>query len=78
MTSTDYAAARGLPPRPCTTCAVAPRDTASGQLHDQKDYPRHAIPGGDTMFLGMNEFLESMDEDLRALCERLWFVLAAE
>ena len=35
---------------------------------------RHAIPGGDTMFLGLNELLESMDEELRALCERLWFV----
>jgi len=34
----------------------------------------HAIPGGDTMFLGLNELLESMDEELRALCERLWFV----
>ena len=34
----------------------------------------HAIPGGDTLFLGLNELLESMDEDLRALCERLWFV----
>ena len=34
----------------------------------------HAIPDGDTLFLGLNELLESMDEDLRDLCERLWFV----
>ena len=26
------------------------------------------------MFLGLNELLESMDEELRSLCERLWFV----
>lgn len=34
----------------------------------------HAIPGGDTRFLGMKELYNSMDEDFRALCDRLWFV----
>lgn len=34
----------------------------------------HAIPGGDTLFLGMKELYHSMDEDLRELCDRLWFV----
>ncbi|CAJ1426773.1 unnamed protein product [Effrenium voratum] len=34
----------------------------------------HAIEGGDTMFLGMNELYDSLDEDFRDLCDRLWFV----
>lgn len=34
----------------------------------------HAIPGGDTRFLGMKELFENMDEELRGFCERLWFV----
>eukprot|EP00931_Biecheleriopsis_adriatica_P067455 TRINITY_DN41596_c0_g1_i1.p1 TRINITY_DN41596_c0_g1~~TRINITY_DN41596_c0_g1_i1.p1 ORF type:complete len:575 (+),score=127.87 TRINITY_DN41596_c0_g1_i1:34-1725(+) len=34
----------------------------------------HAIPGGDTYFLGMNELLQSLDPEFREKCERLWFV----
>mmetsp|Transcript_46375 Transcript_46375/g.108671 ORF Transcript_46375/g.108671 Transcript_46375/m.108671 type:complete len:571 (+) Transcript_46375:57-1769(+) len=34
----------------------------------------HAIEGGDTMFLGLNELLESMEPEFRDLCEHLWFV----
>eukprot|EP00971_Amphidinium_carterae_P333856 6468847-Amphidinium_carterae.2 len=34
----------------------------------------HAIPGGDTFFMDMNELLQSLPPDFRDLCRRLWFV----
>mmetsp|Transcript_64549 Transcript_64549/g.120144 ORF Transcript_64549/g.120144 Transcript_64549/m.120144 type:complete len:606 (-) Transcript_64549:11-1828(-) len=34
----------------------------------------HAIPGGDTFFMDMNELLGSMPPDFQDLCRRLWFV----
>jgi len=33
-----------------------------------------AIPGGDTLFLGLNEFLQESDEEIRQRLRRMWFV----
>jgi len=34
----------------------------------------HAIPDGDTLFLGLNEALSALEPDFQELCRRLWFV----